>query len=86
MTATSSFTAAALLWSAAFSSGSQFDFDDLLDALGAEFHGHADVEAVNAVLAVEVGGAGQNLLLVFQDRLDHFGSGSGRCVVGASPF
>src|SRR6266849_5124588 len=63
---------------------SQLDLDDLLDPLGAQLHRYADVEAVDAILSVKVGGAGQNLLLVLQDRLDHLGDGRGRRGIGRS--
>ena len=50
----------------------------------AQLAGHADVEAIDAVLALEVGGAGKDLLLVLQDGFDHLdGCGGGR-VVGAA--
>src|ERR1700722_8685542 len=54
----------------------QFDLDDLLDALRAQFYWHAHVEAADAVLALQIRGTRQNLFLVFQDCLDHFGRGS----------
>ena len=49
----------------------QLDLEDLLDALSAELHGDAHVEAVDPVLALEVGGAGQHTLLVEHHRVDH---------------
>src|SRR5271166_4631698 len=61
--------------------GSEFDLDDLLDPLGTEFYRHADKESVDAVLSVEIGGAGENLFLVLEDGLDHLGSGGRRGVV-----
>src|SRR5947208_2659542 len=45
----------------------QVDLDDLFEAARAELAGHADVEVLYAVLAFEVSGARQNLLLVFQN-------------------
>src|SRR5437763_11287389 len=45
--------------------GRQVDLDDLFEAARAELAGHADVEALHAVLAFEVRGARENLLLVF---------------------
>ena len=53
------------------SSVGQLELDDLLDAAGAELDRHAHVEAVDPVLALEVGGAGQDALLVEHDRVDH---------------
>src|SRR5580765_7797870 len=46
--------------------GRQFDFDDLLDALCAQFHRDADVESANSVFTLQVGGAGENFLFVFE--------------------
>src|SRR5208282_205373 len=63
---------------------SQFDLDDLLDPLGAEFHRDADKEPVDAILSVKIGGAGENLFLVFEDGLDHLGGG-GRWGVVSGP-
>src|SRR5262245_63010892 len=42
----------------------ELDLDDALDALRAEHDRHADIEILHAVLAVEIGGAGQHALLV----------------------
>src|ERR1700756_1910905 len=50
--------------------GGQRDLDDLLDAVLAELHRYADVEIVEAVLAGEIGSAGEDLALVFEDRFD----------------
>src|SRR5208283_4886386 len=50
----------------------QLDFDDLLDSLRAELHRHSNVEAVDAVLALQVRSARQDLFLVLEDRFDHF--------------
>src|SRR3984893_3556138 len=60
---------------------SEFDLDDLLDPLSSEFYRHADEETMDAILSIEVGGAGENLFLVFEDGLDHLGDGSRRGVV-----
>ena len=54
----------------------QFDLDDLLNAARADDHRHADIEVVDAVLAGEVRGAGQNALLVAQIAFRH---GDGAC-------
>src|ERR1700736_614420 len=62
----------------------EFDFDDLLDALRAEFDGDAYEEAVDAVLALQVGGTGHNHLLVEQDRVDHLQDRGGGREVGAA--
>src|SRR4029453_13724898 len=53
----------------------ELDLDDLLDAAPAELHGHANIEPADAVLTVQVGRAGQDLLLVLQDGLDHLHRG-----------
>src|SRR6202166_656449 len=49
----------------------ELDLDDALDALGANHHRHADVKILDAVLAIEPGGAGQHTLLVEQIALRH---------------
>src|SRR5207249_960064 len=41
----------------------------------------ADEEAVDSVLAFEIGGARENLLFVFQDGFDHFSDGGGGSVI-----
>jgi hypothetical protein len=56
--------------------GGELDLDDLLDAAGAELARHADEHAVDPVLALEEGGAGQDLLLVLEDGLDHLRGGA----------
>ena len=43
----------------------------MLDPAGAQLDGHAHVEAVDPVLALEVGGAGQDQVLVENDGVDH---------------
>src|SRR4026207_239114 len=63
--------------------GGELDLDDLLDAGPAELDRHAHVEPLGPVLAVEIGGAGQDLLLVLEDGLDHLHRGGGGRVVGA---
>src|SRR5690606_1636345 len=40
----------------------EIDLDDALDTLGADHHRDADIDVLHAVLAVEIGGAGQNAL------------------------
>src|SRR6185369_17809515 len=64
--------------------GVELDLDDLLDAPAAELDRHTDVEPLGAVLAVQVGRAGQDLLLVLEDRLHHLHRGGGRRGVGAA--
>src|SRR5208282_5876814 len=64
--------------------GRQLDFYDLLDALGAEFYGDAYKKSVNAVLSVEVGGAGENLLFVLENGFNHFGRGGRGGVISRS--
>src|SRR6478672_24455 len=49
----------------------EVDHVDLLDPGDAELHRHAHVEPVDAVLALEVGGAREDALLVEHDRIDH---------------
>ncbi len=54
--------------------------------LAPEFDGHADEDSVQAVLAFEVGGAGEDLLLIFKDGLHHLDRGGGGGVIGAAGF
>ena len=68
----------------ACSSGGQLDLVDLLDAARAQFHRHADEQAVDAVFAFQVRGAGQHLLLVLEDGFGHLHRGGRRRVVGAA--
>src|SRR5690349_61596 len=62
----------------------EVELDDLFDAASAELDGDADEEAVDAVLAVQVGGAGHDHLLVEDDRVNHLEHGGGRSVVRAA--
>src|SRR5215813_5612257 len=55
--------------------GIELDLDDTLDALFADHHRHADIEALHAVLAIQHGGAGDHALLVLEIGLGH---GDGR--------
>src|SRR5579863_8724850 len=50
----------------------ELDLDNLLDAPRAQFHWYADVQSLNAVLALEVSRARENFLFVLQNRFDHF--------------
>src|SRR5215213_11995553 len=56
---------------------------DIFDARGAELDGDADEEAVYSVLTLQVGGAGEDTLLVEQDGVNHLGCGRRRRVEGA---
>src|SRR6185437_9814073 len=49
----------------------ELDLHDLLDALAAQAHRHADEQAVHAELALAERGARQHALLVVEDRVDH---------------
>ena len=49
----------------------QVDLEHLLEPAGAEPAGHAHVQAVEAVLALEQRSAGEHPLLVVHDRVDH---------------
>src|SRR5687768_10774143 len=62
----------------------QLDLDDALESLSAELAGDAEEDARHAVLALEPGGAGEDALLVADDRLDHLHGTGGRRVVGRS--
>src|SRR5690606_15202682 len=62
----------------------ELDLDHLLDALAPQHAGDAHEVAVDAVLPVAVGGAGEDALLVADDRLRHLHAGARRGVVGAA--
>ena len=64
--------------------GGQFQLVDLLDAARAQLHGHADEQAVDAVLAFQIRGAGQHLLLIPEDGFGHFHRGRRWRIVGAA--
>src|SRR3546814_8661677 len=49
----------------------EFDLDDLLDAARADLHRHAHIQAIDAIFAVDIGGAGQDALLVAQIGFGH---------------
>src|ERR1041384_3096502 len=58
----------------------QLDLDDLLDPVAPELDRPPDVEALGPLRPVQVRGAGQDLLLVLEDRLHHLPRGGGRRV------
>src|SRR5512141_284894 len=61
--------------------GRELDLHDLLDTLASELDRNAQVDAGHPVLPLEIRRAGEDLLLVLQDRLDHFRDrGRGRVV------
>ena len=62
--------------------GVQLDLDDLLDAAFADDHRHADIEILDAVLAGQVRGAGQQAALVLEVALGHLDRRGGRGVEG----
>src|SRR5215210_5659832 len=59
------------------------ELDDVFDARGAELDGDADEEVVQAVLALQVGRAREDALLVEKDGVYHLGCGRGRRVESA---
>src|SRR5262249_47763985 len=63
-------------------SRAKVELDDALDALGADHHRYASIETLHVVFAVEVGGARQPALVVFEIGIGHFQRGGGRCVIG----
>ena len=69
------FTASTDLSNIAFSASLSAISIDPLDAAGADHRGHADVHALEAVGAVDVGGAGQDALLVLEVGLGHLDGG-----------
>ena len=58
------------------------DLDDLLHPRLAQLNRHAGIGVAQTVLAFEIGGARQDLVLVPQDRLDHLGHRQPGGVVG----
>src|SRR5205085_11260317 len=59
----------------------QRDLDDLLDAAGANHAGDADIEAVQAIFAVDISGSGQEALLVAKIGLGHGDAAGGGRVI-----
>jgi len=59
----------------------QLELDHLLRAAFPQFDRHAGKNSANAVFPLEIHGAGQNLLLVFQDGFHHLHDGRGRRVI-----
>jgi hypothetical protein len=55
--------------------GRELDLDDLFDALGAELARNADEETADAVLALQVRSAREDLLLILEDGFDHLDGG-----------
>src|SRR5580704_15420741 len=62
----------------------QLDFDDSLDALGAQNRWNADEKSADIVFLVAVGGTGKNALFVLNDRFGHLHGGGGGGVIGAA--
>ena len=62
----------------------EIDLDHPLHALGADHRRHADIEALYAVFAGQVGGAGQHALLVLEIGLGHRDRRRGRRIVGGA--
>ena len=81
---TSSFTASTLFWNAACSSSVSSSSMIRSTPLAPRIDRHADVVAADAVLLVAVRGAGNQPLLVADDRLDHLRRRRRRGVVGAA--
>src|SRR3546814_20913691 len=67
-------------WSSDVCSSDLLDFDNLLDATSTDHYRYADIEDVNAIFARQIGGAGQNPLLVLHIFLCHFNTAGGRRV------
>src|SRR5258707_12374778 len=64
----------------------EFDLHDPLDALSSDHDGDAHVEVPYAEFAVEVGGAGQDPLLVAKKALRHGDRGRGRSIERRTGF
>ena len=60
------------------------ELDNLFHSASAYDDGNSDEKPLDAVLAFQVGRAGQDLLLILEDRLDHFGGRGRRRVVSAA--
>src|SRR5215831_630649 len=60
----------------------QFDLDDLLNSLRTQLYRYTNIQPVDAVFPLQIGGAGENLLLVLQNRLNHLGCCGGWSVIG----
>src|SRR5437588_2603740 len=58
----------------------ELNFNNPLDPLGADYARHADIEILDVILAIEIGGARQHSLLVLQIALRHGDGGCGRSV------
>src|SRR6266568_5402282 len=66
--------------------GCELDLDNLFETGCTQFAGDSDVVAVDAIFALEVGGAGDDLLFVFEDGFDHLDCGCRGGVVSAAGF
>src|SRR6266568_6951213 len=64
--------------------GCELDLDNLFETGCTQFAGDSDVVAVDAIFALEVGGAGDDLLFVFEDGFDHLDCGCRGGVVSAA--
>ena len=83
-TSTSSCTDAGALREHGLFLGIELHLVDLLDAIAPQLHRHADEQPVDSVLAFEQRRAGQNLLLVLQNRLHHLDRRRRRSIVRAA--
>src|SRR6516165_1819363 len=59
----------------------EFDFDNLLQAVGAQLTWHPYEQVFDPILALEINGTGQDFLLVLEDGLDHLGCRRGGGVI-----
>src|SRR3546814_304756 len=71
-------------WSSDVCSSDLLDFNNLRDPTSTEHYRYADNEVVNAIVARQIGGAGQNPLLVLQICLGHFNTAGGRRIESRS--
>src|SRR5688572_8781043 len=60
----------------------QVELDDPLDALLPDHHGNADIDAFEAVFALDMGGAGEHALLVAEIGFGHRDGRRGRRIEG----
>src|SRR3990172_10793729 len=65
--------------------GGQLDLDDRCDAHPTELDRHAHEEPIHAVLALEVSRAGQDLVPITQDRVDHLGDACPPLLITSPP-
>ena len=64
----------------------QLNLDDAVDALRADHRGHADIQILNSIFAVQISRTGEHALLVPEEALRHGDGGGSRRVIGGAAF